>query len=196
PLSGPAISIVICGYYLFQKGNEWHALAPRHAWQQLLDGRFEVIGRFMRPPRRLVEVEFEHEEQRLVGRGAIGEKKLDPRLRHRRWGHHPQDFRKRLGFAFLRLKHDRHDKPVVQGGERFPRDPIGQHASLLRGCSKRYDADSMRKLANVLAETKVSPPGQQLKITTLAKSLNRRRSGLASTLAANHGRLNMSRDAL
>src|ERR1700730_13121269 len=45
-----------------EKRNEGHALAPRDRWQKLRDRGLEMVGRLMRAPGGLVDVELEDKE--------------------------------------------------------------------------------------------------------------------------------------
>src|SRR5882724_4432047 len=113
-----------------EKRNEGHALAPRDPGQKLHDRGLEMVGRLMRGPGGLVDVELEDKEQQWVRRGAVGKEKLDAGLRHRRWRHAPEDLGKCVRLALLGFKYDRNDEAVVQGFQRVGRDPIGEHPCL------------------------------------------------------------------
>ena len=78
----------------------------------------------------LVDIEFENEEQRWVGRRPICKEEFHTRLGHGGRRQAPCDLGHGIGFSILRLEHDCHNKADVQRSERLLRNPIRRHSCL------------------------------------------------------------------
>src|ERR1700761_3042398 len=82
--AGVVISMRDIGVSLVsEKWNERDALAALQQRQKLGDRLLEVRRLLVCCPSCLVDIEFEDEEQRRIGRRLIRQEELHPRLRHR-----------------------------------------------------------------------------------------------------------------
>jgi hypothetical protein len=87
------------------------ACGTRH---EFLDCGFEVLGFLMRAPSIFVQVKLEKKKQLWIGRRAIRDEKLDPRLCQRRRDKSAENGPDGVGLTFLGFDRDRYDKPVVR----------------------------------------------------------------------------------
>src|SRR5476651_1622040 len=130
--AGVVISMRDIGVSLVsEERNERDALAPLQKRQELRDRLLEVLGLLVRRPSRLVDIEFEDEEQRRIGRRLVRQEELHARLGLGQRREPALDLEHGVDVALVRFEHDGHDEALVQGGERFLGYPVRRHSSLL-----------------------------------------------------------------
>src|SRR5476649_590401 len=131
--AGVVISMRDIGVSLVsEEWNERDALAPLQKRQELGDRLLEMLGLLVCLPASLVDIEFEDEEQRRIGRRLVRQEELHAWLRLGQRREPTLDFQHGVDVAFVRLEHDRHDEALVQGGQRFLWYPVRRHSSLLQ----------------------------------------------------------------